>query len=190
MSKRKTVLKRIISAVLVLLLLALILGAIYKFTDVGDIITDLLDKDFRVELDGLTYKGDDNKITLRVNEQMRFIVKGANGYKVTITPNVTDETDFVYTVDGLVYRYSDINLSKVFLSQDNTQSGYFLLNALDDYTIESVLSKVYEGKTVIVNNSLIYPYVLTITSKDKTIRFLICIDDVTGITLDCENIIF
>lgn len=196
MSKRKSILKRVVIAILVLLLLALIFGAIYKFTDIGDKITDLFDTDFRVVLDGVTYKGDGNKIALRVNEQARFDIKGANGYKVTITPNITDRTDFVYTVDGVYYNYSEAPISKLFLSEKNCESDYFVFNAIDDYSIESTLSKLYDGKTVEVDTSLIgkdtfnYPYLLTITSKDKTVQFLICAFDVVNLTLDCENVIF
>lgn len=196
MRKFKIILKRVIYVILVLLLLALIFGLVLKFTNAGDKITDLFDKDFRVVLAGVIYKGDDNKIALRTNEQMRFDIKGANGYKVNITPNVTDGTDFVFTVDGVYYSYSETPISKLFLTEKNCESDYFVLNALADYSIESVLSKLYDGKTVEVDTSLIgkdtlnYPYLLTVTSNDKTIQFLLCAYDVANLSLDCEHIVF
>lgn len=189
MSKRKSGLSRFILAVVVILLLALAFGVLWKFTRIGDDITDLFDTTFRVEYNGVNYKGDNNKISLPKGEQARFDVKSVNGYKVVITPNVTADTDFIYTVDGVDYKFSETNFNAVFLSQDNMQSGYFTLNALDDYSIESVLSKVYEGQTVLVDNYLANPYLLTITSNDKTIQFVIG-SAVTDVTLDCEHIVF
>lgn len=189
MNKRKSRLSRFILAVVVILLLAMIFGLICKFTQIDDKIVDLFDTTFRVEYNGVNYKGDNNEISLPKGEQARFDVKSVNGYKVVITPNVTTDTDFIYTVDGVEHKYSETNISKVFLSQDNMQSGYFTLNALDDYSLENVLSKVYEGQTVLVDNYLASPYALTITADGKTIQFVI-VSAVIDITLDCEHIVF
>lgn len=189
MSRRKSRLSRFIITVIVLLVLALAIGAICKFTQIDDKIVDLFDTTFRVEYNGVNYTGTDNKIVLPKDKQARFVVKSVDGYKVAITPNVTADTDFVYTVDGVEHKYSETNFKTVFLSQDNMQSGYFTLNALDDYSLESVLSKVYEGQTVVLYNRLANPYLLTITANGKTIQFIIG-SAVTGVTLDCEHIIF
>ena len=178
MSKRKSKLLSFIAVLIVLVLLTLGVGAILKFTRLGDDLTDLLDTSFRVEYNGISYTVKNNEIYLPKGEQARFDVKSVNGYKVTITPNVTANTDFIYTVDGVDYKYSETNITKVFLSQDNMQIGYFKLNALDDYFLESVLSKTYEGKTVFVYNDIASPYLLTVMANDTTISFVICLDNI------------
>ena len=196
MSKRKSILSRVITAVIVLLVLALVIGVICKFTRIDDDVIDLFDTTYRVEYNGVSYTGNDNKIALPKGEQARFIVKSVDGYKVTIKPNVTANTDFTYTVDGVTYKYSETNLAKAFLSQDNMQSGYFTLNALDDYSLESTLSKIYEGQTVLVDNTIKYGYLLEITSNEKTIQFQIESPytvkpiEPNKITLDCTQIVF
>ena len=189
MSKRKSRWLRLLCFVIVLLVLALIVGFVFKFTRIGKDITDLLDTSFRVECNGKTYKGDNNSIYLTKGEQARFVVKSANGYKVTIKPNVTKETDFIYYVDGVEYKFSETNLTEVFLSENNMQIGYFVLNIMQDYSLESVLSKLYEGKTVLVDVDIVNPYLLTITSGDTSITFEIFIVDI-GISLDCGHIVF
>lgn len=190
MNKRKFRLSRFILAVVVILLLAMVFGLICKFTQIDDKIVDLFDTTFRVEYNGVNYKGDNNKISLPKGEQARFNVKSVNGYKVVITPNVTADTDFVYTVDGVEHKYSETNFNTVFLSQDNMQSGYFTLNALDDYSIESVLSKVYEGQTVLVDNVRDMPYLLTISFGESKVQFVIYTPITLDVTLDCDHIVF
>lgn len=189
MSKRKSIFGRIVLAVIVLLLLALLIGALCKFTRVGDYVKDLFDITFRVEYDGVNYKGNNNTISLPPNKQARFNVKGANGYKVAITPNVTAETDFTYTVDGVEHKYSETNLTSVFLSQENMQSGYFELNIIENYTIESVLSKLYDGQTILIDVDLSTPYLLTITSDESKVQFVIGLG-VKGVSLDIDRIVF
>ena len=189
MSRRKSKLSRLLTGLFALLVLALVIGAICKFTQVDDEIIDLFNPTFRVEFNGVDYTGDNNIITLTPNEQARFDVKSINGYKISVTPNVTADTDFTYTVDGVLYKYSETNLAKAFLAEDNIQAGYFTLNVLRDYSLESVLSKVYEGQTVLVDSNLVNPYLLTITSNEQKIQFVICIG-VLDISFDCESIVF
>ena len=187
--KTKNKIARVFTFVLVILVLVLAIGAIVKFTTLNDELTDLFDPTFRVKYCGDTYTGTDNKISLPKGEQARFDVKSVNGYSVSVLPNVTPSTDFTYTVDGVSYKFSETNLTKAFLSQSNVQSGFFKLNAMDDYSIESVLSKLYEGKTVVVLNGVANPYVLSVTSGDSTINFVICLT-ASRITLDTEHILF
>ena len=176
MSKRKSKLSSLIIAVVALLVLAFVVGVIVKFTRIGDDLTDLFDTSFRVEYNGVNYKGENNEIYLKNNEQARFEVKSVNGYSVVVKPNVTSQTDFTYTVDGVSYKYSETNLTKAFCTQDNFQSGYFKLNAFENYSLESVLSKLYEGKTVVVYGGVSDPYLLSVISGDITISFVLHFD--------------
>lgn len=188
MSKRKSKISNLIIVLVVLLVLALVVGLLFKFTRIGNVLTDLFDTSFRVEYRGINYKGDNNSIYLRTDEQARFNVKSVDNYKVTIKPNVTAENDFTYTVDGVPYKYSETNLANVFLSEDNAQVGYFTLNEMDDYSIESVLSKLYEGKTVLVYDDIVNPYLLTVTSNGVTITFELFV--YIDIVLDSEHVVF
>lgn len=192
MSKRKFGLFRSFSSIVAILLLVLAFGAILKFTQIGDKITDLFDPSFRVEYNGVDYKGDANKISLPKGKQAHFKVKGVNGYTVTIAPNVTADTDFTYTVDGVPHKFSEANLYKAFISRENVQNGLFTLNALDDYSLKSVLSKVYDGQTVLVhNNTIRYGYLLTIISGEQSIQFLVeSVLEISEISLDHTQIVF
>ena len=189
MSKRKSKLMGFFRVVIVLLVLALVVVVIVKFTRIDEKLTDLLDTSFRVEYCGVKYTGVDNKIYLPKGEQARFDVKSINGYEVIILPNVTSKTDFTYTVDGVEHKYSETNLTKAFLSQDNIKSDHFKLNAMFDYSLESVLSRLYKGQTVVVDNDTVTPYLLSITSGKDTIKFVICLG-ATDISIDIVHIEF
>ncbi len=181
--KKKTILTAVILLVIVL---AVVLA--FKYTTAGDKIKDLFNPAFRVEYDGKDYDGENNLIVLPTKGQARFKVKGAESYKVTITPNVTPETDFTYEIGNTVYSYSQAALSKVFISNDSIKNGSFYLNCLADYSLESVLSKLHDGEKVVLNGSIKNPYLLTFTSDNKTVSFVI--SSVPIIRLSENNLFF
>lgn len=163
--KKKTILTAVI---LLVIILAVVI--VFRYTKAGDKIKDIFNPAFRVEYDGDDYDGDENLIVLPTKGQAKFKVKGAESYKVTITPNVTPETDFTYEIGNTVYSYSQAALSKVFISVDSVKNGYFYLDC-DDYSIESVLSKLHGGEKVVLNGNVKYPYLLTFIADNKTVTF-------------------
>lgn len=185
----------VIAWALLLLLLIGVFSAIlhFAFGDSED-LPDFFDTSYRVEYNGVNYTGTDNKISLPKGKRAKFVVKGARGYTVSIAPNVTEQTNFIYTVDGVDYKYDETNLTKAFLSQENAHGNYFELHAFDSYSLENVLSKLYEGKTVVVYDSIAEPYLLSITSGSITISFSICVDsldiDSPDVVLDHDYIVF
>ena len=166
--------KVILISAAVLLVIVLAVWLVFKYTKAVDKIKDLFNPAFRVEYDGNDYDGDDNIIVLPAKGQVQFKVKGAESYKVTITPNVTPETDFTYEVGDTVYKYSQAVLSK-----DLT---------CDNYSLESVLSQLHGGEKVILNGSVKYPYLLTFTADNKTVAFVL--SPVPIVRLSESNIFF
>ncbi|MDE6492130.1 MAG: hypothetical protein K2L37_03160 [Lactobacillus sp.] len=186
--KKKTGFKSVISVIVFLLVIVLAVGLIVKYIKAGDKVKDLFNPAFRVEYDGKEYKGDNNVIMLPLTGQAQFKVKGAESYKVTLIPNVTSETDFTYEIGDTVYRYSQADLSKVFINGDSIKNGSFYLNCVDDYSLESVLLKVHGGTKIVLNGGAQYPYLLTFTADGATIKFLFGVD--FDIDLSESNIIF
>lgn len=186
--KKKSSFMSVISVIVFLLVIVLAVGLIVKYTRAGDKVKDLFNPAFRVEYDSKDYNGEKNIIVLPTNGQAKFTVKGAESYKVTITPNITAETDFTYEIGDTVYNYSQVDLSKVFISGDSIKNGSFYLNCVDDYSLESVLSKVHGGAKIVLNGGAQYPYLLTFTANGTTVKFLFGVD--FDIDLSESNIIF
>ncbi len=186
--KRKSKFMSALSVLIMLLVVALAVGLVFKYTKAGDKIKDIVNPAFRVEYDGKNYDGDENKIYLPTKGQAQFKVKGAESYKVSITPNVTPETDFTYEIGNTVYSYSQVDLSRLFMGSDSIKNGSFYLNCLADYSLESVLSKLHDGATIQLNGSVKYPYLLTFTADNTTVTFLISTAPI--INLSESNIIF
>ena len=179
--------KVILISAAVLLVIVLAVWLVFKYTKAVDKIKDLFNPAFRVEYDGNDYDGDDNIIVLPAKGQAQFKVKGAESYKVTITPNVTPETDFTYEVGDTLYKYSQAALSKVFINNDNVKNGSFYLTC-DNYSLESVLSQLHGGGKVVLNGSVKYPYLLTFTADNKTVAFVL--SPVPIVRLSESNIFF
>lgn len=188
--KKSKLLTEIMCGVLLLLLIGSI-EAILHFTDIGkDDIVDIVNPTFRVVSSESVFKPDgENIFVLPESGQVRFEVKGTNSYTVAVLPNVTDETDFTYSVNDKTYQFGDeADLSYGF--DLKCYDSAFTINAESDYTLVSVLSKLWgiENITVSKNdNSPVYKLVVT-SSKGEVVDILLttCI---LGITLP-ENIIF
>ena len=134
--RKKSKILNVITWLLLLLLLVGGIGAICHFAGITkDDITDLVNPAFRVEYDGKVYKTDteNNVIALPTNSQARFEVKGVKGYTVAVAPNVTDETDFTYSINGKAYPYSGENLALAF--DINYYDGAFAVVLGDDFKI-------------------------------------------------------
>lgn len=169
--KKKSALSSLFTFIITLLVIILAVGVVFKYTKAGDKIKEWLNPAFCVEYDGEKYDGNNNIIALPTSGQARFKVKGAESYKVILQPNVTPETDFTYEIGNTVYRYSQADLSKLFIGGDNVKAGDFYLNCLDNYSLESVLSKIHNGAEIKLNGTVKNPYLLTFSADGKTITF-------------------
>lgn len=164
----KTVAK-IIAYVLVALVLAGVIGLIYKFTNGFN--EDF--KTFYVEYDGKQILTADSKLTFENGKTYKFSVKytfdngksAPKNYSVKIIPHI--ERDFDYTVDGERYLYSKAGeLTSCFtLTKNDT---YFELEMPEELTLKNVLSSLHGGKEIIIpadaeeKNAL--PYCLVVSS--------------------------
>lgn len=147
MSKAKV--GKILSYVVVVLLLAAICGAIAYFTN--GFTSDF--KTFYVESGGKTYLSNTTNYVLSQEEDNVFDVKytfgmvnkDISGYTVKIVPNVSNDNDFDFTVDGATYSFgAESDLTKCF---DIVYSDeYFAIKG--DFTMQNILDKLYPGQTV------------------------------------------
>lgn len=171
----KTKLVNILTVVVFVAVLVVSVGLIIKFTDIGSKVKDELNPEFRIEYNGQTYKSGKYNIGLPLEEgQAKFTVKGTNGYKVTVTPNVTAEDDLYYYVDGVQYSFSKENLNGYIVKEDNIFSNSFVIDYSDTLLLENVLSKIWGGSEIILEQNLILPYLITITSdKGDKIEFAV-----------------
>ena len=196
-SKGQTAAK-VIGVILVLALLAGIVAVIYRFTNGFN--EDF--KTFYVEYDGEQILTAESKQHLVEGQTHRFDVKYTfdtgntkpKGYSVKVVPNA--ERDFDFTVDGERYLYSKENdLTAAFGL--NKQDTYFELVLPEDFTLRYALQSCYPGKEVIVPEEAgqgnPYPYTLVISSYNESVTYNIDLsvgEEVTGVTLDPEQIIF
>lgn len=155
------------------LVIVLVVGLISKYTSTIDKVKDLINPVFHVEYNGKDYTGSDNVIVLPTEGQAQFTVKGAESYKITLKPNVTIETDFSYSIGNAVYNYSQVDLSKVFISDNSLKDNSFFLNCLDDYSLESVLSRIHGETEIVLYGGVRYPYLLAFSTDSTAIEFLL-----------------
>lgn len=186
--KKKSSFKSLISVIVFLLVIVLAVGLIFRYTKAGNKIKDYINPAFRVEYDGKDYDGGNNVIVLPTKGQAQFKVKGAQSYKVTLSPNVTSETDFTYEIGNTVYYYSQVDLSQAFINSDSIKNGSFYLNCDENYSLENVLSKIHGGEKVVLNGSVKYPYLLKFVMENKTVAFEL--STIPEIRLSESNIIF
>ena len=166
---------------LLILLVAVIIGFIYKFTNGFN--EDI--KTFYIEYSGKYSKHiqiltTENKMTFEKEILHRFDVKYVfdkedekpKGYKVKIVPNVT--RDFDYTVDDERYLFSKLgDLTDVFAPAKH--DSYFELSIGGDMTFEDVLKRAHNGNSISVpqdaftNNP--YPFRLQISSYNGKITY-------------------
>lgn len=192
MSKsNKSKLVSFITLIVVLLLLVVAVGAICHFAGIGkDDITDIVNPVFRIEYDGKVYKTDtDNSLALPNSGQARFEVKGVDSFTVKVAPNVTEETDFTYTVNGQTYSYlAEKDLTAVFDLKfyDNA----FALDMGTNYGLENVLARIWGTDDIIVGEHGNFPlYKIVVTASNGEIIEMPFGVSVTGISIP-DHIVF
>lgn len=160
--------KKLVKTLAALILIVLLIGsiiAILHFAGIGkDDIKDVFKPEFRVECNGVTYKGADNTLILPQQGKLKFDVKCTNGYKLKVTPNVTAETDFTYTVAGYEYPYSEEDLTGYIVAGEDIYDKCFYIDCFQDNTLNGVLSRIWGGADITLNGECEFPYKLTVTS--------------------------
>lgn len=190
-NQNKSKLAKALTAIVVLALLvgaviALLLFMGIKKQDINDLVNPV----FRVECNGVTYTGADNTLILPQEGKLKFDVKCTNGYKLKVTPNVTAETDFTYSVAGHEYPYSEEDLSGYVVADDDIYGDCFYIDCAKDNTVKSVLSRMWGGAEITLNVELQYPYKLIVTSDSgEDISILLCPYKLC-VTLTPDHVIF
>lgn len=150
------------SLIIIVVILAVLVLVVYHFW--GD-IEELLNPDFGVVYEDVTYRGKSNGVELPENGQAVFAIKNASTCTFKIVPNY----DFTYTVDGEEHQFTEHDdLTRVFIEQSNVFADYFIINCkADGYSLENVLKTFYEDDAEIVLPSLakVYPFRLVMTSN-------------------------
>ncbi len=192
-------LAKIIAYVLFALVLAGIIGLIYKFTNGFN--EDF--KTFYIEYKDKQILTAESKLILEKPQTHTFIVKYTfdnnksepKDYKVKIIPNVV--RDFDYTVNGEKHLFSKTGeLTAAFrLKKEETQ---FSLTFDEDFDLQKALQSLNDGNNVNVpddaetNNP--YPFRLTVSSYNEKVIYRIDLKIVnaviTDITLNPSEIIF
>ena len=141
-----------LSYAFVVLILITSCGLIAYFTN--DFTSDF--KTFYIETNGTTHLSDTADILLSPDAENRFDVKYTfsllneenNGYTVKIVPNISNDNDFDFTVDGEVYSFgaeSDLTNCFDIVYYDD----YFTING--DFRMQNILESLYPGSEVCVN---------------------------------------
>lgn len=175
-NKRKISISNFLYLIIVLIIFFVIFAVIWNFTNGFN--EDF--KTFYVEYNGnkiITTKSD---LILEQGKEHRFDVKYTfdildtepRGYKVKIIPN--DEIELNFTVDDEEYSYSDeTELTQAF--EIEYDEAYFILKIPDGFSLFSLLSKLYEGKTIGIpdNSDNLYLYTLVISSYNENVTYYI-----------------
>lgn len=173
MEKKKTKSSfKILSAVFILFVVLVFVGFLFVFTN--EFKTGI--KTFYVKCDEDTILTDREDYTFEFDKTYRFDIKyplnvatKEQGYFVSVTPNISQETMFDFSVDNAVYGFSyESTLGKGF--DIKTYENYFTFKVSQD--LQGILSSLYEGQVVsgnipsAVDSDLAY-FKLNIFSADK-----------------------
>lgn len=186
MQRKKRVLASLLSFLLFMLALALIVCFIVRYVNKDDLNSDT----FCVECNGEKYSNaDSNVLVLPIGEKVRLNVNGTDSYKVSVVPNVTEETDFIYTVDDKGYYYGKEDLSGLIIRNSDVFASCFYIECSEDNFLENVLSRMWGGKEVTLHGTVQHPYLLKVTNEnDETIQ--IAFSYFSGIQLNFAEISF
>lgn len=170
--KKKRGLSSVITVIVSLLVIVLAVGLIFKYTKAGEKIEDLINPAFRVEYNNYKYSDGLNAVDLPDEGYARFKVRGTEFYSIRVTSYVTPETDFTYEIDNTVYTFGKADFTKLFVTDSSIQDGYFLIDCSQDFSIESMLSKLHDGAEIKLNGNAEFPYMITFSGKGKAVKFI------------------
>lgn len=133
---------------------------------------------FYLESNGKMITCDTSKYSMEIDKEYRFEVgytfnflnkDEQLGYHVSIVPNITNNTDFDFTVDNLTKSYNEEkDLTKFF--NIKTYDKYFTIKPIID--LPEMMTILYSGKTVlgvpITKNTGKDYFIMVVSSADKT----------------------
>lgn len=187
---------KVVMVILMLLIVIGCIGLIMKFTD--GFTSDF--RTFYLTVDGKDIMTESNGYTLYTNGSMKVDVKYTfdmattenRGYSIKVVPNIVEGKDFDFILDGYVYSYqAEKNLTEGFVIDKEDTS--FTIKPKGNIT--DILRAIYPNNEISDCDDKSYEdmYSLVVTSyngKDSVIINFSVIEDITGITLDKEEIVF
>ena len=163
MSKKNSAATNTIVAILSILFVIAIVGFVFKFTN--GLNEDL--KTFYLEHNGKQIVTSESNMTFDINSEHRFNCKyisnpDNNTFNLKVVPNVTEETDFEFTVDGKSYKWNEVeDLTSCF--NIDKQNNYFIISFPADFSMAKILSSLYPTSELITFDSLsLYNYYFTL----------------------------
>lgn len=194
MNNRIRTIAKVIVSVLCVLLVVLAICFVFKYTNGFN--EDF--KTFYIEHDGEQVLTESTEKKFHLQKVERFDVKytfdnnrsQTKAYSVKIIPNATK--DFMFEVDGLMYRYSSVSdLSAGFsLNKQPTYFEFFTLT----YAMNDILDRVYNSHVTLIDYSKIdnpYPFSLIVSSYNERVNYRIdFVIDPFPLSLSPDNIIF
>ena len=184
---------KIITGVIIVLVAALAVGLIFKFTNGFN--EDF--KTFYLEQDGKQILTSETETAFRRGEEYRYETKYTfdsgksepKGYNVKVIPNGKIELSF--TAGGKQYSYADAKeLTSAFSIKK--EANAFTLTIPENQSLKGVLEKVY-GKTVEITEPNGNLYTLVVSSYNGKVTYNInfaVVTPVKGIELNTGSIIF
>lgn len=176
MSKKNNSVMNTIVAILSILLVVAVVGFIFKFTN--GLNEEL--KTFYIEHNGKQIVATDSQMTFDTESEHRFDCKyisnpDNNTFNLKVVPNVTEQTDFKFTVDGKSHKWSEVeDLTSCF--NLNKQANYFIISFPADFSMQSVLNSLYPESEVVISDTLSlyqYYYTLHISNYNEKINYYI-----------------
>lgn len=172
--KKKSKLGKILLWALIALLVLGVIAAIVSFADgtsgnLDDILGGIINKpssnSVSVKYNGEVLKNGD-KVDLPESGQARFEVANGGNYTVQVFPNVTETTDFDFTVGGVSRSYlAQGDFGEWFVSPNNkTENGFIVSCSYEFFTVDGLLGYIY-GSDIGVETDIEYPFKLVITSS-------------------------
>lgn len=176
MANRIKTFAKIFVSVICIVLIVFAVFFVYRYTNGFD--EDF--KTFYVENNGERFLTERSKKEFNRLLIERFDVKYTFGnnvsqkrdYSVKIIPNVVK--DFMFEVDGLMYRYSRVSDLSAGFSL-NKQPTYFEFST-STYVMNDILDRIYDSHVVLVNYSEIdnpYPFSLIVSSYNERVNYRI-----------------
>ncbi len=138
---------------------------------IGGIVDNITGGNIQNKRVAITYNGevlkDGDNVELPESGQARFEVANGGNYTVQVFPNVTEETDFTFTVDGISCSFlSQGDLREWFIHSGNKTENYFDIScSYEKFTVEGLLFFLY-GSGIKVETDIEYPYRLVVTGSD------------------------
>lgn len=194
--KMKYTVGNVVVYILLLMLLALAIAFLAKFTN--GFTSDV--KTFYVICNDETILNDKGNYLIYANEEYRFDVKYTFGflqkdneklgYHVKVVPYVTEDTNFDFYADGEMYNYgAESDLTSGF--DIRLYEDYFTFTATKG--MEGILQAIYPNKTLTdipqLNSGIDY-YMLVISSEDYSAEIKITFSLHFSIELSSDKLVF